>query len=386
MDGTILGQGSFVVASGVPVQVIAIPSNADWVEVYNYTQYGTTSAAATGTGVKFYWQRGMAPGTGIVDYKIDTTAGTILQGDTLVSGGFTLYDPSGQSGSSAAPLIAPAVNFTAITNAQQPVVSTTSTAGIAVGSVVRVYSKLANGTNGTATIGNIAGIDFVVGAVTANTSFTLLTAASEFPAGYPAIITGTGSWRLINYPPLFYPRKLIITNITNAVNPTVSTATAHGLTPGQEVRFNIPAVSGMVQLNGTTANNYLPATVVSVTDRYDFVIDIDTTGFSAFTWPLGTQQPSSFPECTPFGENTATALLSLAAQTPLDWNGLQVFNSNTGILADSTINSGYLGMILGNGGFGASATMAAVAITGPAGSVAADVVYWKCGKASFGGL
>jgi hypothetical protein len=386
MDGTILGQGSFVAGASIVPVTVAIPSNADWMKVYNYTQYGTDAAGATGTGVEFIWQRGMAAGTGIVKYKINTTAVTLLQGDTLVSGGFTLYDPSGQSSGAQANVGAP-IAFSAITNATRPEVTVVSTAGLAVGMVIRLSPKLTTGAAGTSVITDIAGIDMVIGTIVDATHFTLLTAASAL-ATTPGITSGTGSFRIVQYP-YWYPRRRYITNITQAINAQVSTSTAHGLTPGQEVRFNIPAVAGMVQLDQTLSGGYsyplIAATIVSVVDDYDFTINVDTTGFSPFTFPTVLQQPSSFPEVIPVGEDTAFALTSNANQVP-SIGGVQIFNTNTGILADSTVNTGYLGMILGTGGFGHGTTMAATAITGPAGTATGDVIYWEIGKSSFGGL
>ncbi len=372
MDGTIIGQGSFVVGATVVPQIVQIPSNADWMRVFNYTQMGTDGGVAA-SGVEFWWQRGMAAGTGIVKYKISTTDVNVLNGDTLVSGGFTLYDPSGQSASQGAlPLVGPAVATTASTNATRPVVSTASTAGISVGTVVRLSNTAQTDVNG---------IDMVVGTVVANTSFTLLTATNPL-ATAPGAIGGAGFYRIVNTSPLFYPRRRFVTNITRAVNAQVSTSVAHGLTVGQEVRFSIPSVSGMVQLNGNSDNNYQPAVVMTVVDDYNFTINIDTTGFTAFTWPTIAQQPSSFPVVVPFGEDTATGLTGVAPQVPAV-GGIQIPNTNTGILADSTVNTGFLGMLLGTGGtaLGLNAT-----VTGPAGTAAADVVYWVAGKSTYGGL
>jgi hypothetical protein len=398
MDGTILGQGTFVstpiAASGLGAvttyavpYTVQIPSNADWMIVRNYSRYGAvgvTTANFQGTangsiGIEFFWQRGMAAGTGTVIYKGATTA--VLSSDTLVSGGFTIYDPSGQSAGSY-PLVSAAVATTASTNATRPVVSTGSTTGLSVGSVVRMSNTAQT---------DVDGVDMVVGAVTAGSAFTLLTATNAL-ATAPGAIGGAGFYRIINVDPLYYPRRRFITNITQAVNANVSTSVSHGMTPGQAIRFNIPTVSGMIQLNPTAQNNYVTATVVTVVDAYNFTINIDTTGYTAFTFPTIAQQPSSFPEMTPVGEDTATALASNTAQVPLDALGNPIFNANSGILADSTINVGYLGMILGSGGNG---TALGTPILGPAGSgstsntgviSAPDTMYWVAGKSTYGGL
>jgi hypothetical protein len=400
MDGTILQQGYFSASySGAnpnpgnatnqagDYNIIQIPANADWVKVYNYTKYGANGlnsvyfqgTANSYAGVEYIWQRGMAAGTGIVKYKTNAASG--MNADTLVSGGFTLYDPSGQS-AGALPLVGNPVATTASTNATRPVVSTASTAGLSVGSVVRLSNTAQTDVNG---------IDMVVGAVTANTNFTLLFAGNAL-ATAPGAIGGAGFYRIVNVDPLFYPRNRYVTNITRATNAQVSTSVYHGLTVGQRVRFSIPAVSGMIQLNPVPENNYLSAYVASVVDDYNFTINVNTLAFTAFTWPTIAQQPSSFPQVIPFGEDTASALVAVNDLLPVMPNGDQIFGTQSGILADATTNTGFLGMILGSGGNGTALT---TPISGPAGTVhftsadaidAQDLMYWVAGKSSFGGL
>jgi hypothetical protein len=400
MDGTILGQGTFTATySGAnphtgniatqaanPV-IIQVPSGVDWISVRNFTQSGTVGNSAayfqgSGTanvGVEYYWQLGMAPGTAMVKYYGNTTA--VVSGDTLLSGGFTMYDPSGNN-PNALPLLGNAVATTASTNATNPVVSTASTAGLSVGSIVRI--------SGTAQT-DVNGIDMVVGAVTTNTSFQLLTSTNAL-ATAPGVVGGAGFYRIVNYSPLFYPRRRYVVNIVAATG-QVSTSIPHGLTPGQTVRFEIPAVSGMIQLNPTPTNNYLSPIITSVVDDYNFIINTNTTAFTAFTWPttIPLQTPVSFPSVTPVGEDTATALVTTGSQVP-SIGGQQIFNTNTGILADSTVNTGFLGMILGSGGLGK--ILATTYITGPAGTVtfsaanaitSQDVMYWLAGKSTYGG-
>ncbi len=363
MDGTILSQGTFIVPATVVPQYLKIPSNADFMWVYNYTNAAKVGGA-TGLGWKYYWQRGMAAGTGLVTYYGNGTA--VMSGDTLVSGGFTLYDPSGQS-LGALPLVGAAVATTASTNATRPVVTHTADTTVVVGDVVRMSNTAQTDVNG---------IDMVVGTVTNSTTFTLLTASNPL-ATAPGAIGGAGFYRKINVDALFYPRRRFVVNVTRAVTPTVSTSVAHGLTPGQEIRFSIPAVSSMTQLDG------LSATILTVVDDYNITINLDTSAFTAFTWPTIAQQPSSFPILVPFGEDTAASLAIPLAQTPTV-GGIQINGTQSGILADSTVNTGFLGMVLGTGGVGTVA--GALAISGPAGTTAADVVYWVAGKSSLGGL
>ena len=399
MDGTILGQGTFSsfylgvnpntgvasVTAGNQV-IVQIPSGADWMVVRNYTQAGTNGNSAayingTGSsfvGYEFYWQLGMAPGTGIVKYK--TNAATTINENTLTVGGFTLYDPSGTN-PNALPTVSAPIATTATSSATRPVVSTATTSGVQIGSIVRTY--------GTAD-GGIDGVDFVVGAISSGTSITLGTATNAL-ANASGASGGAGFYQIINIDPLYYPRNRTIANITQAVNAQVSTTVPHNMTPGQAIRFNIPAASGMTQLNPTAQNKYAYGTVVTVVDAYNFTININTTGYTAFSWPTAAQQPSGLPQMIPLGENTAVALASPTAQVPLDQFGNPIFNANSGILADSTVNTGYLGMILGNGGAGVAP---ATKVTGPSGTVAfnssnvitaTDTVYWVAGKSTYGG-
>lgn len=398
MDGTIIGQGSFnaspIGASGLGAirtysnpYIAKVPSGVDWVRVVNFSAYGSngvTTANFQGTGnasigFEFYWQRGMPQGSALVQYK--GAASAAVDADVLLSGGFTIYDPTGNTPGTTPVLSAP-VATTASTNATQPVVSTGNTAGLSVGSIVRMSNTAQTDVNG---------VDMVVSAITANTNFTLLFAGNAL-ATAPGAIGGAGFYRIVNFDPIFYPRRRFITNITQAINAQVSTSIPHQYVAGQAVRFNIPTVSGMTQLNPTPGNNYLSATVVTVIDSYNFTINIDTTAFTAFTYPTIAQQPSSFPEVTPLGEDTASALLSTQPQTPIDIFGNQINSTNTGILSDSTVNTAFLGILFGSGGNGAAL---GTPIIGPAGSGATsnagvvsnpDFLYWVAGKSTYGGL
>ena len=140
-----------------------------------------------------------------------------MSSETFASGGFTLYDPSGQD-QAALPLVGPAVAVSAATNATRPVVTHTADSTVVVGSVVRMSNTAQTDVNG---------IDMVVGTVTSATQFTLLTATNPL-ATAPGAIGGAGFYRVINYNPLYYPRSRYVVNITQAVNAQVSTSVAHG--------------------------------------------------------------------------------------------------------------------------------------------------------------
>ena len=391
MDGTILGQGTFVVPAAVVSQNIMIPSNVDWMRVINLTKWGTVGGAAA-YGLRYYWQRGFPTGSGIVEYYAN--GGAAIHGDQLDSGAFNIYDPSTFANGAA-------VALTAITAANPPVVTTASTSGISVGSIVRLMN-LDNQPQ-------ISGIDFTVTAVTANTNFTLgninITNSTA---------STTGSWRLIPFDSLYYPRHRVITYISSTNSAKIYMSVTHGLTVGQEIRLSFPGSQNFPSNNSYQwgafgALDGVTAIITSVNDARagnepnnggvanSITVNINTSGFPAWNtfgnlpnnngsnqgFPPAAAVPFSPALVVPFGEDSATSLSSVAAQTPLGYNGLQIANTQTGLLADATVNTGFLGMTLGTGALG---VISGAAITGPAGSQAGDVMYWVSGKSTFGGL
>jgi len=69
--------------------------------------------------------------------------------------------------------------------------------------------------------------------------------------------------------------------------------------------------------------------------------------------------------------------------------GAQIFNTQTGILADAVVNTGFRGMILGAGG---TVNALTTPILGPSGSISTsagsvvtgDTLYWVAGKSTYG--
>lgn len=324
MDNTIIMQGRFT--STGAAKTIQLRSDVDWMKVYNFTQMATQQA--TGRGVEFYWQRGMTVGTGIETKKTNST--DALNGVTLATGGFTLVDSSSQTPGTLNATI------TAISNANPPVVTNTGTNGLSAGDVVRIIN-----TTGAQQLG---GFDFTVGNGTLSTTTFSLDYMSAIVAGT------TGSWRKINFDPIFYPRRRFITKITQAAQAVVSLSVTHGYTVGQAVRFVVPAAYGMTEIDGLLGTITAVNTAVTAGTGNTITVDIDSTAFTTFAWPLTGAVPFTAAEIVPVGENTAQAL-----------------TSGVDILQDATINTGYIGIILAGGA------------QSPAGS-AADVIYWVAGK------
>ena len=313
---TVIQQGSFI-SNGQP-QTIQVRSGVDWIDVYNYTQI---AAGAASTGYHFYWQLGMPQGNGLV---YESNAGSTATNINLIvpGNGFTIVD-------SSLNVPGPKIAITGTTNIVTPIVSTGNTAGLSTGSVVRL--------SGVAAVPNIMGIDFTISNVIANTSFQL----SNALANTPGFVGGAGFYQVIPFNPLFYPTKRYIVNISNATQAVVTTSVNHGYVVGQSVRLYVPPQFGMTQANGLLVN-------INAVAASFFSVNLDTTAFTPFVYPGAGAVPFTPASVIPVGEETDAL-------------------SNPNLLDDATVNTGYIGVVLGAG------------ILAPAGQNN-DVIYWKAGK------
>jgi hypothetical protein len=316
MDTTILQQGRFT-STGVS-KLLAIRSDVDWIKVYNLT---TTAAAGAGTGISFYWQRGMANGTAIEESKTAVTGASVKS--VIATGGITLTDTT------ITQLLAPQT-VAGVLAGGPPVVQTGNTAGLVAGDTV-LLSSIVGGRQ-------LEGvIDFTIGNVINNVSFTL----ANMPAIVAAPAPGAAAvYRKVTYPSYWYPRHRFICVITQAAQAVVTTTVDHGYTVGQSLRMTVPAAYGMQEMNNRQV------TVLAVTAS-TFTINVDSTGFAAFAFPLTAAAPFSPAMVTPIGE---------AAVVPYE-----------SLLDDATINTGVLGVTLAAG------------VDSPAG-VNTNVIYWVAGK------
>lgn len=329
-SGTV--QGSFT--STGATKILQIREGVDWIKVYNLTVLGASQTTAVAG--EFYWQFGFPQNSQIAYLKSNAANAANLTQYTT-AGGFSFVNSTINNPG-------PSVAITSITNATPPVVATGSTLNLATGSVVRIYN----------TVGaqQLGGIDFTIGAVIANTSFTL---------AYMSAIAAatTGSYRIIPYDPYFYPPTRVITKISQATQAIVTLAVTHQYTIGQVIRFVIPTVTptayGMTQLNGVQATivNVGAADVDGTTNT--ITVDVDTTAFTAFAWPLTTDPVHTPAQIVPVGENSA-----------------QAFASNVNVLGDSEVNIGFIGIALTGG-------------AGFPGGANGNLMFWVAGKSFSGG-
>ena len=322
MDGTIIQQGRFT--SDGTVTELQVRSDIDWMEVINYTIADANQTTAV--GVKYYWQRGMSADTGI-EYKKSNAANAANLIDAMASGGFTLLDTS------ASPLDSLNETTTAISTAAIPVVSNSGTNGLVAGDVVRIIN--------TTSAQQLGGFDFTVGHNTLTGGTFSLDYMDQL-----ALAGTTGSWRRIKWQSQFYPRHRTMTKASSSGTSTVITlSVTHGFTAGQAVRLVVPSGYGMVELDGLIGN--ITAVNTTLASGNTITVDIDSSAFTAFAFPVNADVPFSPALVIPVGETA---------------NGTYANN-----LDDATYNTSFIGMQLAAGA------------DSPAGSTS-DVIYWRAGK------
>jgi hypothetical protein len=320
-------QGRFT-SAGEAV-TIALRSGIDWMEVYNYS-VADADSQTTAVGVQFYWQRGMADGYGW-EYKKSNAANAAQLSTIISSGGFSYVDTS------LSPLGAYNTTISSVSADAIPLVTNTGVNGLVAGDVVRLYNIVGGQ--------QLGGYDFTVGHNTiSNTTFTL-----DY---MPAIIAATtGKWRKIKFDPLYYPRHRYITQISQATEAVVTLSVTHQYKIGQKVRMVVPSEFGMVEMDG------LQATIKDIdtteASGNTITLDIDSSAFTAFSFPLTAAAPFSPAMVVPIGMDTADALAA-----------------NVNILSDATENDGYIGMTLAAGA------------DSPAGQ-SGNVIYWRAGTSFF---
>lgn len=316
-DNTIVQQGRFT-SNGRP-KTIKLRSDIDWMRVYNITVAQAPQTDAV--GVEYYWQRGF-PNDACIEYKKSEAADAADLTEYNTTGGFTLIDSSKQDYGAV-------MAVTGIDANDPPEVTVASTDNLYDGDVVRFFNVI----GGT----QLGGMDFTID-VQGGTTFNL-------PYMAQIAATGAGELRLVKFDPLFYPRRRFITKITKASQAVVTLSVTHGFTVGQALRFQVSDEYGMVEINGKLA------TVVAINTTTNTVtMDIDTSSFTTFVFPDTTVDAFTQAQLVPVGEDTAEAI-----------------SAGANLLADATVNEGFIGIRLAAGD------------DSPAGNNN-NVIYWVAGK------
>ncbi len=279
MPFTILTGGSFT-STGAGVK-IPLPSSADYFKTWNVTQLAASNPNTVTNGEWFGSAFGVgasAAGTGIKTVK--TTA--MLESAFAAGTGFTYVTTNPVVEAQAANAI------TAITNASPAVVSQTNT--YSENDIVYLYN--------TTGMLQIAGMPFQISTVSGS-GYTLvgLRAAGFTTAGTAGFTRRVSQFNAVE------PEYLYITEITQATQAVVRTSvdpTQHYVV-GMKIHFSVPYSFGMTQINGLTGK------IVAVSAaNYTVTVDIDTSAFTAFTFPASTSSPTAqlFATYAPAGAST----------------------------------------------------------------------------------
>jgi len=317
-------------------RIIQVGHGVDYFRLVNQT---ALTNATNLKGIVYEWYSGMGDNDGYVTWYSGTPITASVRVSTAASlpggvrvPGMTFLDTTKQS-------ISNAYNITGTTAAANPVITVANIpadlAGLARVIPDRTVIRLA----GAALPPSIRGIDYTVTAVNYGArTMTLGTHGTALPLG------GAGSFRIVSYDwnPMWYPEARTVINITQAAQAVCTTSVIHGYQVGQRVRMHVPVTSGMVQLD-----NY-DALIVAVTAQ-TFTIDVDTTAFTAFRWPLVADIPYQLPTVVPYGADGSLPYL-------------RVFDG-------AVENKGIVGMLLG----GPTALIAPCGENG-------DVMHWYAEK------
>lgn len=316
--------------SNATSQLVNVPLDIIKFEIFNETYFGATTADTRCEGA--FWIKDLAAGSA---YRWNKTSGaaTIALTNMVTTGGFTLIDPT------AAQLQA-VLTGTAVSQAAPASVTSAGTGTLVNNDIVRVYKVTG--------MQQIAGMDFSVSSVVANTSFSLTNIdSSAFGAAGTAI-----SYQKLNYQDKYYPRRRFITNIgASGTSAIITMSVTHGFTVGQAVRIIVPTAfvssgTNPFSATGTQASTAVPATITAInaTDGSGFTntitVNVNVSGFT-FAFPTSATAASgvTFPQVVPVGEAATTAAGSTNAANLLD---------------DATVNQGVGQMFMASSLLGAN--------------------------------
>ena len=239
---------------------IDLAGGSDYFKVLNQTE----AAATNNVNFRFEWFPNLNNAEALVTLKtggVNTTQETL---DTTL--GFTYR--------SARPSPEAAVAATAITAANPAVVTATSH-GYAVGDKVRCDNN--------AVMKQIAGMEFQVTAVGGVNSFTLgYLDASGFAGAETSCNFRRQPAELESL-----PGARFITNITAASSAVVSFSVDHSYKVGDVIYFRVPSDFGMVEMDGLEGK-------ISAVTANTITVGIDSSGFTAFAFPLAANIPQKW--------------------------------------------------------------------------------------------
>ncbi len=286
MPFTILDGGSFT-STGVGVK-IPLPSSADYFRTWNITALGSNTADLCVGGEWFgsKFGSGATPDNDGIRWRRPNPGSYSLFMDkfstSTASSGFTYVttSPVFEAQNAAA--------ITAITAASPAVVSQAAH-GYSAGDIIRIY-----GTTGMLQYG---GIDVQISSVNTNDYTLIGIRAAGLTAGTAGYTRRISKYNAVE------PEYLYVTEITKATSAVVrcSVDPTNYYVVGMKVRFSVPSSFGMVEMDGLTG------TITALSSaNYTMTVDINSSAFTTFAFPLTTTSPTSqlFATVAPAGAST----------------------------------------------------------------------------------
>lgn len=345
--GRVMSQGTFTVPTLSPATTGTAVVNVNTgfvptrIELINLTRMADNTQAFI---QRASWNQQMANAgiTGMIEYITSPAATTLNIASVTNNRGILTYDYSAASPNSNLLSASLGGGGTTINLNANATFTTTGAHGLQVGDTIQISNN--------ALMTNISGLQFTVSAVpTVNTFQVDLNTSNitAFPLQETSYIV-----RKVTVGPLYYPQRIVITNITQANPMVISTSQNHGLTVGQKVRILVPSVWGM-----TNANNLI-GTITAVTNATGggtpasiTIGGIDSSAFNAFVFAPPSRVPFTFAQVVPIGAGPSAVTF-----------GNVTYNVDQ--LDDATLNQGFQGFTVG-----------ADVLVGTAGGIPTTIVY-----------
>ena len=302
MAFTILTGGSYT-STGVAVN-IPLPSNCDYFHTWNITQLTAASPTAAVEGEWFgpLFGAGASPANDGIRWKKSGSSAILIDkfSASTAGPGFTLVTTAPNTEAQAANAI------TGITAANPAVVTQTNT--YSEGDFVRIYN-----TTGDLTIG---GMIFQISTVSGS-GYTLLGLPNTTANGLAAATNG--NTRRVSKYAAVEPQFMFITGIAPGTAVTAApagTIVSTSIDPapyyvvGNKIHFSVPSSFGMTQidqLTGTITAINISNSGGSNVAAYNVLVDIDSSAFTAFAFPVTGGSPTArlFATFAPAGSKTA---------------------------------------------------------------------------------
>jgi hypothetical protein len=295
-----------LIASGVNVMCQA-QNPPDFVIARNLNTWGKLNTA---NNIQWFWEQSM--GNGFANGILQSSSGSApamisYTSGTTASDAISCYDTTNP------PTYSALATTNIASNTGTYVVTMANTGTISVGDYVRLYS-----TTGAL---QLSGYTFQVTAVSSNVSITLGYMATS---GITTAAAATAGSVVKFIPQRFYPRLRRIANITQAAQAKVYFMEQNDFTVGEKVSFRIPNAFGMTQLNN------MPVRVLAVTNsatESSIVLDISSTGFTAFTFPTSAVYAAGVSQAVCVPSSSTVVPISAANTSPVQPPGTNLLDA-----------------------------------------------------------